>query len=257
VRRPKLGSNVILGLASLVAVCGCVYRGSPVSDSHPVLAGEKAEGTAEVHPTENRSTVQASEDTARGVRLFEDGQFTAAQRFFAEFARRHPTDPAGAYYLGRLAFESEQYNQAATLFEQAVQLESGNSDYHRWLGRAYGEQAQHAGGVAFFLARKVKTHLEEAVDLNPDNIEARFDLMEYYLQAPAFVGGDAAKAKAQAEEITRRNPVEGRKAWQRCEQEDAQMRGEEVTPPRHGPAGTGPGSGAIEDRERERRRPIA
>lgn len=182
---------------------------------------------------------QASEDIATAVTLFEGGQFTAAQQFFEAFVSRCPTDPSGVYYLGRIAFESEQYEQAATWFEKAVQLDGENSDYHLWLGRTYGQQALHAnGGGAFFLARKVKTHLEKAVELNPDNIEARFDLMEYYLQAPPFLGGGSAKAKEQAEEIAKRNAAAGRKAWQRCEQEDAQIPGEEVTPPRHEPAGT-------------------
>lgn len=181
---------------------------------------------------------QASEDITTGVTLFECGQFVAAQQFFEAFVSQRPTDPAGAYYLGRLAFENKQYDQAATWFEQAVQLDSGNADYHRWLGCTYGQQAQYAEGEAFFLARKVKTHLEKAVELNPGNIETRFDLLEYYLQAPPFLGGGSAKAKEQAEEIAKRNAVEGRKAWQRCEQEDAQRPGEEATLPQNEPAGT-------------------
>jgi len=155
---------------------------------------------------------------AAGVTLFEHRQFAAAQQFFEAFVSQYPTDPAGAYYLGRIALESKRYSQAATWFERAVQLDGDNSDYHRWLGRTYGQQAQRAGGEAFFLARKVKTHLEKAVELNPDNIEARFDLMEYYLQAPAFLGGDAAKAEGQAREISKRSAAAGRKAWQRCRQ---------------------------------------
>ncbi|MBI3800274.1 MAG: tetratricopeptide repeat protein [Deltaproteobacteria bacterium] len=181
---------------------------------------------------------QASEDIATGVTLFEAGQFDAAQQFFVAFDSQHPTDPAGAYYLGRIAFASKQYNQAATWFEKAVQLDSGNSDYHCWLGRTYGQQAQHAGGEAFFLARKVKTHLEKAVELNPDNIEARFDLLEYYLQAPLFLGGDTAKAKAQAAEIAKRNAAAGKKAWQRCQQDEVQRPGAKATLSRRAHGGT-------------------
>ena len=231
------GVTVLLGLASLLAIYGCVYPSSPASGSHPLLAREKVRETAGVNPTEIRPPVQASEDVATGVRLFEHGQFAAAQQFFAEFVRRHPTDPSGAYYLGRLAFESKQYDQAATLFEQAAQLKGGNSEYHRWLGRTYGRQAEREEGDAFFLARKAKKYLEKAVELSPDNLEARFDLLEYYLQAPLLLGGDAAKAKAQAEEIAKRNAAEGRKAWLRYEQEDVQIPGEEVTPSQYEPAG--------------------
>ena len=81
-------------------------------------------------------------------------------------------------------------------------------------------------------------HLEKAVEIDPDSVEARFALMEYYLQAPALVGGDITKAKAQAEEIAKRNTAEGRKAWQRCEQEDEQGPQEETTLPQNKPPGT-------------------
>ena len=190
-------------------------------------------------------TTHTPEDATTGVSLFARGQFSAAQQFFETFVRQRPTDPVGVYYLGRLAFESKQYEQASTWFEKTVKLDSNNSDYHLWLGRAYGEQAQHAEGDAFFLARKVKKHLETAVTLNPDNLDARSDLLDYYLQAPPLVGGDAAKARAQAQEITKRNAEEGRKAWQKCEQVDslipveAAPPREAVSPPQDEPAGTG------------------
>ena len=256
-RQPEPGNNVflglrgaiiLLGLPSLIVICGCVHPRSPASDSYPTSLPAKEEavgeqqgpvrGIAGVKPIENRSTVQASENITTGVTLFEGGQLAAAQQFFEAFASQHPTDPSGAYYLGRTAFERRQYGQAATQFEQAVQLVDGNAEYHLWLGRAYGRQAQQGGGEAFFLARKVRVHFEKAVALNPDNIEARFDLLEYYLQASVFVSGGLAKAKEQAEEIAKRNAEEGRKALQRCEQEDAQTLGEEVTPPQPKPAGT-------------------
>jgi tetratricopeptide (TPR) repeat protein len=190
-------------------------------------------------------TTQTNEDVTTGVSLFARGQFNAAQQFFDTFVHQRPTDPIGVYYLGRLAFESKQYDQASTWFEKAVKLDSNNSDYHLWLGRAYGEKAQHAEGDAFFLARKVKKQLETAVALNPDNLDARSDLLDYYLQAPLLVGGDAAKARAQAQEITKRNAEEGRKAWQKCEQVDSLIPveavppREAVPPPQFEPAGAG------------------
>jgi len=161
----------------------------------------------------------ASDNLTTGATLFERGQFTAAQQFFEEFVNQYPTDASGPYYLGRLAYERQRYDQAISWLERAVQLDSSKADHHRWLGRAYGQQAQRAGGEAFFLARKVKPRLEKAVELDPSNIAARFDLMEFYLQAPLFLGGDPAKATAQAAEIAKRDAAAGRKAWQRCEQE--------------------------------------
>ena len=162
---------------------------------------------------------QASDNLTTGVTLFERGQLSAAQQFFEEFVNEYPTDASGPYYLGRLAYERQRYDQAIAWLEKAVQLDSRNADRHRWLGRAYGQQAQQARGEAFFLARKVKPHLERAVELDPGNTAARFDLMEFYLQAPLFLGGDPAKAAAQAAEIAKRDAAAGREAWQRCKQE--------------------------------------
>ena len=47
------------------------------------------------------------------------------------------------------------------------------------------------------------------MDLDPDNLLARRDLMEFYLQAPWILGGSKDKAQAQLEAIASRNATEG------------------------------------------------
>ena len=126
--------------------------------------------------------------------------------------------------LGRKAFSAGQYEQAIAEFEKAVHQDIDNSDYHWWLARAYGQRAlQVKSGEQFFLARKVKAHLEQAVALNPDNIAARFDLLQYHLQAPGFLGGGLEEAKRQAEEIARQDAQQGQLAHHLCEQAENAM----------------------------------
>src|SRR5262249_2047338 len=85
-----------------------------------------------------------------------------------------------------------------------------NSVKHLWLGRAYGEKASHAFKLsAFGLARKVRQEFETSVRLDPANMEARFDLLEFYIEAPGVVGGGSDKAEAQAAEIASRSPERG------------------------------------------------
>jgi tetratricopeptide (TPR) repeat protein len=118
---------------------------------------------------------------------------------------------------GQEALEAGRYDNAIDLFDQAVQLDATNALYYWWLGRAYGHQAEQAeAGGQFFLARQVRKNLEKAVTLNPDLIEARLDLLTYYLQAPSLLGGGIEKAQAQAVEITKRDPRKGALAWQQC-----------------------------------------
>ncbi|HQR67055.1 MAG TPA: hypothetical protein PLB02_06650, partial [Thermoanaerobaculia bacterium] len=79
---------------------------------------------------------------------------------------------------------------------------------------AYGEKARRASVLsAYGPARKARTAWEKAVALDPDNVAARSDLVEYHVRAPGIVGGDRAEAKRQADEILKRNPARGHLAW--------------------------------------------
>ena len=74
----------------------------------------------------------------------------------------------------------------------------------------------------FPLARKVRIHFEKAVKLDPDNVDARADLAEYYLKAPRILGGGKEKAEAQAHEISYRNLREGLRVWRMIAAESAE-----------------------------------
>ncbi len=108
--------------------------------------------------------------------------------------------------LCRAHFEIGAWDAGIAACEKAVGIEPTNGVYHLWLARIYGEKADHAGFFsAAGLAKKVRIEFERAVELNPDNWEARTDLAEFYLEAPGIVGGGKDKARAQAEEIARLN----------------------------------------------------
>ena len=169
----------------------------------PLTAQQKA-------PQEQKHETQLS----AGIQLFEHEQWAEARRFFSAVAAKEPENALARFYLGRITFAEGQYDAAAKWFEQAVDLEKKNADFHLWLGRAYGYQAQSAFvWRQLFLARKVRQHFEQAVALDPDHVAARWDLMEYYLRAPGFLGGSWDEAKTQAREIEQRDAREGKEAW--------------------------------------------
>lgn len=169
------------------------------------------------------ATAHAVSDPEFGIRLFNDKQWPTAQQFFESFTSTNPTDAVGAFYLGRTLFEQQQYERAVEWLEKAALLDNANSQYHLWLGRAYGYSAQRASILwQFPLARKVKIHFEKAVELDADNLDARADLAEYYLKAPRILGGGKEKAEAQAHEISARNLGEGLRVWRMIAAENAQ-----------------------------------
>jgi tetratricopeptide (TPR) repeat protein len=115
---------------------------------------------------------------------------------------RAPNDARSYHLLCRVYFQLELWDNSMHMAEKALALDPQNSSYHLWLGRAMGRKAEDANPfTAFGLARKVKTEFERAVALDGNNLPARSDLSEYYLEAPGFLGGDKNKAKQQADYV--------------------------------------------------------
>jgi tetratricopeptide (TPR) repeat protein len=115
-----------------------------------------------------------------------------------------PKDARAYNLLSRVYFQLELWDSSVRMAEKALALDPQNSSYHLWLGRAMGRKAEDANPFsAFGLARKVKTEFERAVALDANNLPARSDLSEYYLEAPGFLGGDKNKAKQQGDYIAR------------------------------------------------------
>ena len=118
-------------------------------------------------------------------------------------------DNAESYnLLCRAYFSLGDWDHAISACQKAANLDPNNSRYHLWLGRAYGEKADHSSfWTAATLAKKVRGAFERAVALSPDSVDARTDLAEFYLEAPSIVGGGQDKARAQAGILARQNPA--------------------------------------------------
>ncbi len=115
---------------------------------------------------------------------------------------------------GKTAFRNADFEKAISLFEKAIAQKPNVAEYHYLLGGAYGRKAQSASlfGAAG-LAKKAKASLERAVQLDPNFIDARLALVDFYIIAPGIVGGSEEKAKEQANEIKKRDLMAGHRAW--------------------------------------------
>ena len=94
--------------------------------------------------------------------------------------------------------QRDKSEQALDLAEELADDEPDYAPAHLWLGNAYGNRIGQVGtfGQAT-MAPKLRRAFERALELDPGLHDARSALVEYYLQAPAIVGGSVAKAKAQ------------------------------------------------------------
>jgi tetratricopeptide (TPR) repeat protein len=142
--------------------------------------------------------------------LVKTGRADAALRTLNATVAQSPNDARAYNLLCRVYFQLELWDESVKMCEKAVALDSQSSSYHQWLGRAMGRKAEVANPfTAFNLARKVKSEFERAVALDGNNLSARSDLSEFYLEAPGFLGGDKKKARQQADYVSRSNPALG------------------------------------------------
>ena len=123
-----------------------------------------------------------------------------------------PADAESANLLCRSYYAMEDWERAESACRKAVSLDANNGRYHLWLGRVYGEKADRAGFLgAASLVGKVRDEFQRAVQLDPQEVDTRLDLAEFYISAPGIVGGGTDKAEAQARIIGVTNP--GREHW--------------------------------------------
>ncbi|MBA3916013.1 MAG: tetratricopeptide repeat protein [Acidobacteriales bacterium] len=148
---------------------------------------------------------------ASGQELLTAGRLDEAIATLQSHVASHPEDAEAQHLLCRAYYNIENWDRAIAACEKATALAPGNASYHLWLGRAYGQKAAQSHMMAAAsLARKVKAEFERAVQLDPQNGPARIDLSEFYLQAPALMGGGTDKALAQVQALTNIDPAAGR-----------------------------------------------
>jgi len=139
-----------------------------------------------------------------------------------------PSDAESANLLCRAYFALEDWSRAESACKKAIAVDPSNSLYHLWLGRTYGEKANHVGFFsAASLAGKTRDEFQRAVDLDPANTDARVDLAEFYLEAPGIVGGGQDKARAQAKVIGASDPAREHWVYARIAEKNRDLAGAE------------------------------
>src|SRR5579872_1324395 len=91
---------------------------------------------------------------------------------------------------GRAALDHRDSDQAIAQFEKAVAKKPNHSEAHYYLGAAYAQKAETANMLSqMSLIKKARDEWARAVELDPNSFNARLRLIEFYVGAPAMVGG--------------------------------------------------------------------
>jgi tetratricopeptide (TPR) repeat protein len=158
--------------------------------------------------------VRAQQSLLEGARQeYNAGRYNRAVDLLAAAADKSPDDARVHFLLGQCYYQLRQYMPATKSFERSVALAPNHSEYHDWLGKAYGRRAENSMFLsAMGWARRAHKQFEIAVQIDPTNYEAQRDLIRYEMYAPGIVGGGDDRALKHIEALEKIDAIEGQLA---------------------------------------------
>jgi tetratricopeptide (TPR) repeat protein len=169
-----------------------------------------------------------SQMIAQANQAFQAGEADNARQQISSLPQGGAGSAEALLLTCRIHYALLQWDKAVSECQQATKLDSQKFEYHMWLGRALGLQAEHASFFsAYGLAKRVLAEFETAVRLNPRSAEALMDLGEFYKSAPGMIGGGLDKAERIAQQLdgvepSRAHQLRGRIAESRSDYNTAE-----------------------------------
>ena len=149
-------------------------------------------------------------DLDTGKKLYLQGNSVQAQKVFEKIIITNPNHLEAKEYLGDIFGQYKTWDKAIFYYKKIKKLKPTEADYFYKYGGALGMKAKETNKFkALGMIDEIEASFEKAIQLNPNHIEARKALVEFYLQLPVIVGGSEKKATKYANEIFVISPIEG------------------------------------------------
>lgn len=146
----------------------------------------------------------------KGEKLFHAKKFSEAQAVFEEILKSKPSDVKSIEYLGDIASHNKNWKESVEYYKKLKELKPTEANYFFKYGGALGMRASEVNKFkALGMADEVKESFERAIKLNPKHIQARWGLVEYYLNLPGIFGGSESKAILYSNELLQLSLVDG------------------------------------------------
>lgn len=144
--------------------------------------------------------------------LIDHSHYKRAQPLLADRLKANPNDAQSWYEMSKVSAAFQRWDDAIPQAEKAVALNPKNAEFHAALADAIASELATSQAGMFTkmsLARRFRTEVDLALQLDPNNLDANSDLLEFYLQAPGMVGGSVKKAVEISDHMLRITPARG------------------------------------------------
>jgi tetratricopeptide (TPR) repeat protein len=146
----------------------------------------------------------------KGEKLFLQEKYALAKPIFETCLKENPNHPKTLEYLGDIEGVNKSWDNAMIYYSKLKRLNPKEANYCYKYGGCLGMKAKEANKfVALGMIGEIKASFEKAIVLNPMHIEARWALIQLYLELPGIVGGSERKATKYANELSQLSPVDG------------------------------------------------
>ncbi|WPO79589.1 tetratricopeptide repeat protein [Flavobacterium sp. KACC 22761] len=151
-----------------------------------------------------------SQSFERAEKLFNTKKYEEAEPLFEANLKTKPSDIKTLEYLGEIAAHQKSWVKGAEYFKKLKELKPTVADYFFKYGGCLAMHSLEVNKIkAFGMVGDMKEAFEKAIELNPKHVQARWALIEIYLQLPGILGGSESKALAYSNELAQFSPIDG------------------------------------------------
>ncbi len=146
----------------------------------------------------------------KAQQLFEEGKLEQAKPMFEVLLKKNPSNIKIIEYLGDIAGRSKDWDEALLYYGKLKKAKPSEANFHFKYGGVLGMKALEVNKFkALGMIDEVRSSFEKAIELNPKHIEARWALIELFLQLPGILGGSEKKAIQYSNELSQISAVDG------------------------------------------------
>lgn len=141
--------------------------------------------------------------------LFKKKHYKKAETVVKEYLKTYPDNLEAIELLGDAYGHQLLWDEAIEAYKKLVDADDTHANYHYKYGGSLGMKALQNKLKAIGLIGDIKKSFTKAAELDPQHIDARWALVELYIQLPGIFGGSKKKSLHYAEELQELSKVDG------------------------------------------------